>query len=1004
MIKKEADSFLFLCTKGGPMGIRSGFKVMIGGIDVSDFCVYPLNFQFTLDDALDQAYLELRNSTVTDAYDPFTFVSVTVYPSRKETTWYISVDNCVVNQKTGLASHKILLVEETKILERVICRAKSFVKPLVRDYSFNVKTAPVRFTNEDVQRIYDADRSFYERKVIPPSRDNPYLNLNEEQNIVSVYAIDALINTGDGVSINSTCRVNQSAMGGFIGRDAQMIELFNNFGERVSYMALSGNINDPYVNIQDEGAYTLRVFGSAKYQPAGTIQLYPFAYEYSISAANPNNITPRELTVTRVITELLEIAEPIRYGETPRFTLNQADAAKYDNTPCAELNFANGASLWENLLEIGKIIQCIPRLKSNVVYFDALAGDSEMTPKQKALFQKHRCISQTSDKTGEKYASHLDSIVNGMMNLDDESQGAISDPFENGFRTVRSEISNTDMRTTVDTCVIRTVEPIEKCTKVTVWYDNQERDITPYIYEKKEYDLLYSKGAYPFAKAYALYYIQGQPNIYGLQYKEPNPVANVVMPFAIENIISLVVGQSVNLDGAAVLSLAFNVKYITSINGRVRQSKRNVDDIKTVSVMAFNQSANRLSSVNYGKRLKGEIAMMGSADVKVCFKHLPGDFGDVVDIIGKRFANTSWGDNMFVSAVTVKFWGQYILSEISLTKNFNQMGRFVSINSAVRQFEIDTNVSESFFLDEEYLIFTENEPQGEDSTFIKGTILENAVQSVLTGYTAANSGNNKVTLALSRTYKDAVTVLRKAYLPVQSLALGNSLLFNFKYEDNYSAGETLITPSNTNDYKLTQLVPYGDELYGEAKYLTATLLNHTDAHDGYILKIGDSLPLLTDYDYYSHLDKNIVAASSQWIVNKSSRDALNVTYQLHFVTDCGMIFGDQLMQANPLVGGKIAAVPTNSYGRPIINFYEKRVNEMTGQETNDSLIGQAGLHYSVYPNNNVSDKYYGGMTLDASAPDEYASWNIKDVNGRVLLAKNGRFNGFYYYTKRRLGG
>jgi hypothetical protein len=190
MIKKEADSFLFLCTKGGPMGIRSGFKVMIGGIDVSDFCVYPLNFQFTLDDALDQAYLELRNSTVTDAYDPFTFVSVTVYPSRKETTWYISVDNCVVNQKTGLASHKILLVEETKILERVICRAKSFVKPLVRDYSFNVKTAPVRFTNEDVQRIYDADRSFYERKVIPPSRDNPYLNLNEEQNIVSVYAID----------------------------------------------------------------------------------------------------------------------------------------------------------------------------------------------------------------------------------------------------------------------------------------------------------------------------------------------------------------------------------------------------------------------------------------------------------------------------------------------------------------------------------------------------------------------------------------------------------------------------------------------------------------------------------------------------------------------------------------------------------------------------------------------------------------------------------------------
>ena len=46
----------------------------------------------------------------------------------------VGSDKVVTNTKTEISSHEILLVEETKELERVICSAKSFSKPLVKEY------------------------------------------------------------------------------------------------------------------------------------------------------------------------------------------------------------------------------------------------------------------------------------------------------------------------------------------------------------------------------------------------------------------------------------------------------------------------------------------------------------------------------------------------------------------------------------------------------------------------------------------------------------------------------------------------------------------------------------------------------------------------------------------------------------------------------------------------------------------------------------------------------
>ena len=458
-------------------------------------------------------------------------------------------------------------------------------------------------------------------------------------------------------------------------------------------------------------------------------------------------------------------------------------------------------------------------------------------------------------------------------------------------------------------------------------------------------------------------------------------------------------------DSSKFLQLAFNVTYVTTINGRVRQAKRNVDDIKTVSVMAFNQSANRLSSVNYGKRLKGEIAMMGSAERKLVFK--TNNWAAIKTAAGKLYFDDTYGRNMYISSVNAKMWGGYFLVELGLTKNFNQLGRFVSVNNAVRQFEIDTNVSESYFVDEEYLVFSETEHNNDSECMVLGSTLENSVQDIIIGNTGANG--SKITLADACTKDGALNNIQRVALPVQSVALGNSLLFNFKYEDNYSAGEKLTAVSD-KDYKLTQLVPYGDPLYGEAKYLSVRLIGNMYQYNQLKLSQGDAYPLYPQYNFYEEIElaSSGFYSKGSWIVNKSSRDALNITYQIHFVTDCGIIFGEQLMQANPLVGGKIAEVYKiqggSGSGNPIINFYKERVNEITG-ETDEEPIHKAGLHHAVYPNEADWNRSHGHLTIYGDWPSsEYASWNVKDIHGRVLIAKNGPFAGLYYYTKRKIGG
>lgn len=87
---------------------------------------------------------------------------------------------------------------------------------------------------------------------------------------------------------------------------------------------------------------------------------------YNISATYKfrvvdNKLPLKKWTITDVINRTLDLAEPIRLGETPRFKLNEEQAAMFANVLAPQFSFTK-QTLRECLQECGKVIHGEPRL------------------------------------------------------------------------------------------------------------------------------------------------------------------------------------------------------------------------------------------------------------------------------------------------------------------------------------------------------------------------------------------------------------------------------------------------------------------------------------------------------------------------------------------------------------------------------------------------------------------------------------------------------------------
>ena len=934
------------------MSNRDLKHITISGVDYSRYLPFPFEETLTLDESLATSSVRLVNTRIKSPFKPFSRVRIGIGSSAR---WYILSDDRVTEHHgTGLYTHDIGLVEQTKETERISTGGKAFTNPLVRDYSDGASPATVYWYDY----VDSSGTKFQIKKEIASSSLNsPILTGTKVFNPKSFFE-----GTDETLLDKSTIRVS------VYRSDSNVIEYISNnvFLIDESKKIFSNNIlwgNSIQYDFSDAGIYVVRMeISLASGEFNRLVQFY----------ASTKRVVKTPYTIDQVIYQRLRTAETLRRGDYPRYLLvYQGDQQSRFQKPAPEMHFPNGRTLWEDLQEIGKVIHAIPRVEDDRLYFDDLGG-TEYADMSKGKPYGGESLYSIAD-----YTAALESYANNLVNLDDEAEGSLTEPFNGGFVSLRTNVE--DVRIGEDTGIFRVSQPMEKPIKVTIRFNGKDGDITPYLFEKREYDFLDSfKGQYPASKTYALYYTRGGNTIEGLWYKaqdSASDIINAMESYAIVNIMRAVFNEPlIVLNPKDYPNITVSVTYVPLVNARVRNYRPDFDG-EFPSVLPHNQSANKLSSRQFGENLRGQLAMLGTtSDSKMYIYASAEDLPKVGTLYDK--------DN-YISSIIARHYHGFTLAQIRLSTGYNQLGERVDINNAIRQFEIP-EAEDRYILYEEFCQI--GSKQTDDGDLALTENMKESIYRVFDGAAIYTDGMD-VSLAVVNTYDDDMTRLtaEDIALPVVSLSLGNSLYFGFRFLDNFSAGTSATGNASLiggKFYREQAHIPYGDPWYSEATYMTMSLWTGADNKS---LNTAHNLPLV------GGIAKGVqmvdIPASSALVVYKDSADALCLTYQIHFVTDEGYIIGDGLAHA-------CAAVRTAPVtDQPKVYFFPHRINQLTGTVDTSTAVASSTVVCSR------ESRWVHGV----SAPTvPYQSWAIIK-GGRFVVGKNdAKFKGFYLSFRRKL--
>lgn len=936
-------------------------SVSIGGQDFTKFATVPLTLQNTLNDTLDSAQVSLHNMKRSDPFEPMTDAVLTV--NGVDTAYKVAGDEVLEVFGSGRYSHTVTLIEYTKEAERLIMEAKAFTRPKIPDYSDGQTDVTVYLWEEDTALGTDGT-------LIGSDTSSAFASpILKGGGAVAIPAISGILeNTLAGYGTNA--EANYWHITVFRSESPQNVASMEQAGALVYTSDSSQTTERETIDLSESGFYYFR------YNYRNYSKYYSAMWQVSV-VSNPVARDP--YTVRKVVDTLLTVCEPLRVGDDPQYRLEvKAGQMAVFSQNAPEFHFSNSRTLWENLREVGKYIHAIPRLVPRVGYtavqFDELGGN------QNADISKGRRVSGSASWDISTYASGLETMAANLITAENDAQSTICEPFGKGWKSLRT--ASETARIQEGSAHIETAYPIESVSRVLVYFQyggkTYQGDITPYVFEKADYDLLSSyTGQYPNSKCFALYYARGSQNIRGLWYKPNDEVAsslNAFQNYAIANICTAATGCSLNIFKQLTYpDICIRLEYIPTITARIHAYK---PDAKSGGgFLSDGQAANRLSAKALGEHLWGQLAMLPNASRSSAW--LFKDAGSIPEP-GKLI------DGQYISVVTSRIYPAYCETQIDTVKGYNELGTYVELPTAFRQYEIPDSLERFTVLDE--FVYISETAEADEADTICSEQLKAAVADALDGVTGTIA--RRVSLASVTTTDDSGAVIAADVLcPVMSLSVGNAVCFSFRMQDNYSVGNQ--SAKGGKQYRMTQAVPYGDKYYGSAERLKFSLYASATstgviagahafpATDGASIALGEAMA--------STGEKPL-----KWY--KDSAEIGNVSYQLHAMTRDGFIIGDMMMAHCSAVRA------VDEIESPVLYYYAEELNPLTGTNGTETVLGMADSVGAV----SDSDGWRISC-VTVEPPEGFKSWAIKR-GGDFMIGKNSGIvpNNIYLNFKRRI--
>ena len=867
-----------------------------------------------------------------------------------------------------LYNTKLELCEPTKLLERITVDNLRFINPLGHDYvSGAYQISPT------VQTISGANYSFAKYAGsgsllpvgVPPTWESYETNISNTV-YSNIYGVNKLFD------IYPLCfwRLTTDTAGqNFQTAQNTRLTITRPDGS-TAYTGTFSQTSDTSIgsiNLSQVGQYTLtyNTINGDGTDSTGNVAKYTFNTVQNTVAKEP-------YTITQVINRILNAGLGRLNGH---FTLDPTIASAWANIPAPEFEIT-GKTLYEALLMVGgyRTIQAIPRLgptpnspndwEFNFITFDSLNGAEVWTPPVPKLDYHY-------EQNANSYCGGIESYVDNFV--DNTGNGTVGLPFPTTVRTESTELIIDDKH-----AIIPTKFPIYKVNTLTQAYINssgsQVGDITPFVFEYSEYSKLTSYlGQFPTAKQFAFYYIQGQPNIYGLCLK---PETATTLGIAIQQMAAVQIaenksGQEYNSSNG-IAAFAYMVNYTPMSSRRLRQYRPYQDAYPNNNMLYYNQSANIVDSRNYGGRMKAELARIGNPTEIETYR---------LSALSQVPKAGMLKDGKYISQVNWEIGINYIKVSIYLVKNYNRLNEYIGINSMQRFYEVSEKQATQRTCNYSYFCTvgkSDTSGQGFSLTYYANSQLSGMLRGTITG-----ASKSKVGYALVQPLaEDGTDIQSLLAMEVVSNAFGNSVCFYIAFADNYSAGNQALY--NASARKLQRAVPYGDE-YGALNKLNLLLLPNAYAKStSYSNQVStstqtafcDGLPSVSSSDFLLANTYKLAQFNTP-VIDKNSGESLAVEVQIHFqANQDNIVIGSALAQYNPLVANDI---PQISYVALPYEIQPLQETIPTSDVTTYKVTTPEGLHTST-------GAYMNGVTNTTGQTAQ--SWACVTADGEIIFAVN----------------
>lgn len=688
-------------------------------------------------------------------------------------------------------------------------------------------------------------------------------------------------------------------------------------------------------------------------------------------------------------------------------------------------NFYNQKNLWEIMVEVGNYIHAIPELKfgSNdrfMITFNRLGiteDDMEANLGGKVGYKNKQNgatkLSIYNSRSVEDYISATSSYITNMVQLG----GYIEE-------WVAPKTSDGQLLVSNDTGEIIVSKPIIELLDIKVRRNSDGiiKDLTNYIYEENVYKTLSIDYQVTPNRGNALFYKLGTNVIAGGNYQLPQANTNIYTDYAIKKVIYSAfngypsIAPAPNLGYWTTLKLndySFFVRYRTKDSVRQNHVRPDIRkyllNTKWDKYPEHNQFNNQtdvvVDSIKFGNNMLGKLIKTGNNSYDIY------EWND-------RWANVKHkgelyrlnGELYYVAKITHTIYHAHIISCISYSKDYNELSNIIGIPSEPRFSEIsEQSLIWREFEINDVLLLTDKEEQIEyKSNYIFNY---NHLSNLIIG---EGTDFAKYAVTVFKGDKDAEqydqTVGQKdLYIevinPINAYSSENTLTYEYDMEDNYSAGNKVITTDKNEEvkgsYNSLWAVKYTD-IYGKAPLMDFYILGNigkpnTSSPSGFTpptpnetmafpespisTKKDDSRQFIGDCDI---LATNVMQYDTNFNgrglgLLKDCREAMSINYNLRMVTSSDTFVLSPYVylpkksnvrlvllseEVNKLSTGYIdnskVITPIDKQGNAMNPYFTFTIDKITGPnswDTSKSVITKFGVDL-VSAFENVADEHF----------------------------------------------